>query len=87
MILKTVSHCARVRTVIHLEAVRDSILIQNIVEQATEPLKQAIEAGMPMSQGQAVQLLSGLRDAALEQVRDQARSMAHRMECKMEDQI
>lgn len=62
-------------------------VIQNIVQQATEPLQQAIEAGMPMSQGQAVQLLSGLRDAALEQVRDQARSMAHRMECKMEDQL
>lgn len=62
-------------------------VIQNIVQQAVEPLQQAIEAGMPMSQGQAVQLLSGLRDAALEQVRDQARSMAHRMECKMEDQL
>jgi hypothetical protein len=61
--------------------------IDDIVSQAVEPLQQAIEAGMPMSQGQAVQLLSGLRDAALEQVRDQARSMAHRMENKMEDQL
>ena len=61
--------------------------IDGIVSQAIEPLQQAMEAGMPMSQGQAVQLLSGLRDAALEQVRDQARSMAHRMECKMEDQL
>ena len=34
VILKTVSHCARVRTGINLEAVRDSILVQNIVELA-----------------------------------------------------
>ena len=58
-----------------------------IVQMATEPIKQSIMQGNPMSEEQIRQMLAELRDQAINEIKSQARQMAERMEMKMEDQL
>jgi hypothetical protein len=58
-----------------------------IVEQATQPLKQAIMAGQQPDMASTVSMVSMLRDQALAAVRDEAAKRCDRMADKMEDQL
>lgn len=60
---------------------------QKIVDTVTEPMTQAALAGTPMGDSEVLDMMGTLRDHALNEVRDQARIMATRMEDKMEDQL
>lgn len=58
-----------------------------IVEQATQPLKEALMLGATPTPTQAMQLVATLRDQALAAVREEAMKRAERMADKMEDQL
>lgn len=60
---------------------------EQIIQQATGPIQQAMMAGQPVSDEEILQLMGPMRDAAMEKIREQARQMAERMENKMEDQL
>lgn len=60
---------------------------QMIVDQAVQPMIQAALAGVPLPDSAVMEMMGNLRDAALNEVRAQARTMADRMENKMEDQL
>ena len=60
---------------------------QAIIDQITEPMTQAALAGAPMPDQQVIEMMGTMRDHAMNEVRDQARVMAGRMEDKMEDQL
>jgi hypothetical protein len=60
---------------------------EQIVSQASGPIAQAMQQGMPLNEGQIMQLVSSIRDSSLEELREHARRKVQRMEDKMEDQL
>ena len=58
-----------------------------LVEQATQPIKEALLAGQPIDPMQTVTMMSMLRDQAMAAVREEATKRAERMADKMEDQL
>ena len=58
-----------------------------IVAQVVKPMTDAALAGTPLSDEAVLDMMGTLRDQSLNQVREQARVMAERMEAKMEDQL
>lgn len=58
-----------------------------IVEQAMQPIQQALQSGFVPPQEAVVQMMSTLRDQAMSEIRDEARKRADRMAEKMEDQL
>jgi hypothetical protein len=58
-----------------------------LMQQVLEPMTQAAMAGAPMTDAQVLDLLGTLRDQMMNEYRAQARTMAERMENKMEDQL
>lgn len=58
-----------------------------VLNQVLEPMTQAAMAGAPLTDAQVLELLGTLRDQTLNEFRAQARTMAERMENKMEDQL
>jgi len=58
-----------------------------LVEQATQTITAAMQAGQPITQAQVLEMMQSMKSQALESVRDFARGCAERMEKKMEDQL
>jgi len=58
-----------------------------LMERVLEPMTQAAMAGVPMTDVQVLELLGTLRDQTMNEIRAHARTMAERMENKMEDQL
>lgn len=63
-------------------------MTESIVQQVAKPMTDMLmSTGAPMPDTQVLELMGTLRDQALNKVRAQARTMADRMEAKMEDQL
>lgn len=58
-----------------------------IVEAAMEPIKAALASGIAPTQAQITQMMSMMRDQALNAIREEAGKRAERMADKMEDQL
>lgn len=62
-------------------------IAETIVQQVVQPMMDAVEAGVPMTDEDVKDLLGQLRDRTLTSIREQAVRMCERMEAKMEDQL
>ena len=60
---------------------------EQIVQEAAKPIQAAMLQGQQVSDKEIMQMMGPMRDAAMEEMREQARQAAHRMEGKMEDQL
>lgn len=60
---------------------------ERIVQAASQPIMQSMQAGVPMTDSQVMDMMSAMRDAAMEELRNRAKTLASRMEDKMEDQL
>lgn len=58
-----------------------------ILNRVLEPMVQAAMAGAPLEDAQVLELLGTMRDQTLNEIRAHAKTMAERMENKMEDQL